>query len=103
MLGNTADILGVVSNTFASFKGIIFLLIGVFLALYLFEKLVDFFLTLPQFAKDMSLSKTEKSEIALFVKMAKKRGVDLNRKELEKKFKKQKEEKIYKKLSKKYL
>jgi len=103
MLGNTADILGVVKNIFFSFKGIIFLLIGVFIALWLFEKLVDFFLTLPELAKDMAITKTEKSEVGLLVKMAKKRGLVLKRGEILESLKVKKREKKYKALTKKYI
>ena len=102
MLGNTADILGVVKNIFFSFKGIIFLLIGVFIALWLFEKLVDFFLTLPELAKDMAITKSEKSEVGLLVKMAKERGLTLSRKKLLTGLKARKKEKKYQALLKKY-
>jgi len=81
-MGNTADILVVVKNIFFSFKGIIFLLIGVFIGLWLFEKIVDFFLTLPELSKDMAITKTEKKEIGLLVGMAKAKGITLVRKDI---------------------
>ena len=102
-LGNVPDILGVVKNIFFSFKGIILLLVGVFIGLWLFEKIVDFFLTLPEFAKDMAITKTEKKEIGLLVGMAKAKGITLKRKDILAGLKTKKIEKKYKALEKKYL
>jgi len=103
MLGNTSDILDVVKNIFSNFSSLIFLLIGVFIALWLFERLVDFFLTLPELAKDMAITKTEKAEVGLLVKMAKKRGLVLKRGEILESLKVKKREKKYKALTKKYI
>jgi len=103
MLGNVGDILGVVKSMFSNFSSLIFLLIGVFIALWLFERLVDFFLTLPELAKDMAITKTERAEIGLLVKMAKKRGLVLTRGKLLESLRIRKREKKYKALTKKYV
>jgi hypothetical protein len=101
-LGNSGDILGVVKNIFSSFSSLIFLLIAVFLGLWLFERILDIFLTLPEFAKEMALTKTEKSEVGLLVKMAKSRGLTLSKNNLLAGLKKKKIDKKYNSLMEKY-
>ena len=100
MLGNVGDILGVVKSMFSNFGSLIFLLIGVFVALWIFEKVITGFTNLP--ASVSSISKTESAEVGLFVKMAKMRGITFSKKNLLKGLSKQKQEKKYQSLLKKY-
>jgi len=80
MLGNVGDILGVVKNMFSNFGSLIFLLIGVFVALWIFERVINGFANLP--ASVSFISKTEKEEVGLFVKMAKTHGLTLSKKNI---------------------
>jgi len=99
MLGNTSDILDVVKSIFSSFSGLIFLLIGVFVGLYIFEKIIEGFMSLPASA---FTSKGEKAEVGEFVKMAKQHGITFSKKNILAGLGKTKKEKRYQTLLKKY-
>lgn len=100
MLGNIGDILAVVKNMFSNFGSLIFLLIGVFIALWIFERVINGFSNLPPASS--FISKTERAEVSELVKMAKQRGLVLSKKNILAGLGKQKVEKRYKTLLKKY-
>jgi len=97
MLGSIGSILAVVGNLFSSFKGLIFLLLGVFVGLWLFEQLLKFFFSLPQL-----LGKKEVSEIKMLVGLGKKYGYELDIKAIKKAYVEKQREATFIKLAKKY-
>ena len=101
MLGssNISDILGVIKDIFSNFSSLIFLLLGVFIALYIFERLIEGFANLPASG---FITKTEKMEVGELVKMAKAHGLKLSKKNILTGLGIAKREKRYKALLKKY-
>lgn len=100
MVSDTSAILLTIKNIFSNFSPIFLLIFGVFFGLWIFELLAGIFMDLA--SSKIELKKSELMEIRELVVMAKRRGIKLDRKDIQRKVKKEKEEKRFAYLSKKY-
>lgn len=97
MLGSIGSILSVVWDLFSNFKPLIFLLLGAFVGLWIFEQLLDAFFSLPKL-----LGKKEVSEIKMLIGLGKKYGYELDIRGIKKAYIEKREEATFIKLAKKY-
>ncbi len=102
MTGDLSVIIGIIKNTFASVSPVVFLIFGVFLALWLFGILGNAFMDFAETKASFRLKKPEEREIRILAGLAKRRGLPFDRKKVMREVEKEKENVLFKKLGKKY-
>jgi len=102
MVGDLSVILEIIKNTFASVAPLVFLIFGVFLALWIFGILGNMFMDFAETKASFRLKKPEEREIRILAGLAKRRGLPFDKRKIMREFEAKKEQALFKKLGKKY-